>query len=444
MTHATAALVLCLIAGLANAEDQLALTSLAPDGAKAPKGYVFCNGLTGERVVSFKDAGPVAARGSGWAWNSSYADPCFPASVGGEDDQIYWLHAMHAQSLGDGGVPTPDDPGAWQDWIEHPGDSVISLISFGLWTAVPDPEEDGVAGQEMLLVFTENDRAPERLNAIASTAIAFTELPGADDENGDGEIGFDESNLWVMVYDLAAGDAPFDVEIGDSNGTYDGSYPDTGSVGPPGTDVDGDGLIDSGFVMAWRQPGVAEGDPLILRFPELAGLGIQNPDGLDASTFGNMHDVGIALAHPSGNAGVEGEPDCYDANNTAGEWPRVPGCDDGLPFPVGSWDAYALIDSTGVDTGAFWFGGFDCDPDTPGPPYNTPWANPMIGFNIDLSGPHVEPCDLNGDGVADLQDIVLFIHAFQSGAPIADINGDGLFDLEDISAFVIAFLSGCP
>lgn len=439
------------IAGIAQA-NELNPTTLTPDGAKAPKGYVYSNGLTGERVISYTSAGSVAVRGAGWAWDSSYADPCFPESVGGVDDQVFWVSGLHDQDLGSDGVASPDDVAAWQDWVEHPGDSIVNLISFGMFTRVLDPEEDGEIGHEMILVMTENDRAPERSGAVASTVLTFTELPGADDEDGSGDISFTEGNLWIFVFDLAGADIPFDMEIGDTNGTYDGAFPDDGLFGVPGSDIDGDGLIDSGYVMGWRQPGVDEGNQMSDRFPELVGV-IDDNGAADPGTFGNLADMGPALVHPSGLAGVEGEADCYDVLNTAGEWPRVAGCDDTAPFPLGSFDAFGLIDALGTDVGAFWFGGFTCAPTTPppSPPYNQPWANAMIAFNVDLvSDTNPCPCDINGDGLLDLQDISGpngFIVAFQAGDLAADMDGNGILDLNDISGpngFIVCFLAGCP
>ncbi len=432
------------IAGIAQA-GELERTAMSPSGHKSVHGYVYANGLTGERVISYTSAGSVNVRGAGWAWDSSYADPCFPASVSTDPaDQVFWVTATHDAATGDAVPADPFAAWAWQDWVEHPGDSIINLISFGLFTQVEDPEEDGVVGQEMLLVLTENDRAPSRSGAVASTVVTFTDLPGANDENGDGIIDFAEGNLWVMVFDLAAQTTPFDIEIGDTNGVYDGAYPNDGLFGVPGSDVDGDGMIDSGFVVAWRQPNVAEGDQLIVRFPELAGLGLENPDGLDVNTFPNIANLGPALVHPSEFAGVEGEPNCYDPN--AAEWPQVAGCDDAAPAPMGSWDAFGLIDATGTDAGAFWFGGFSCLPlpDPNVPPYNNPWANMMISFNVDLIGAPACPCDMNGDGILDLSDIGAFVTAFQAGDLAADINGDGILDLGDISGFVTCFQAGCP
>ncbi|USN98890.1 MAG: hypothetical protein H6810_12160 [Phycisphaeraceae bacterium] len=437
----SALLAIALSAGLAAGGDRLGRIRTEPKGVKAVHGYVYCNGLTGERVISSPDAGPVRGRGAGWAWGSSSADPCWPSSAGPDSDQVFWTKALHSAELAGLDPTDPAAIGAWGDWMETPGDAIITLISFAMWTSVLDPEEDGVEGQDMILVFTENDRAPERSRAVASTAIMFTDLNGAKDANGDGLVDADESKIWIYLFDLAGGDTPFDIEIGDTNGVYDGNYPGAGLFGVPGTDIDGDGLIDSGYVMAWRQPNVAEGDQLIDRFPELAGLGLENPDGLDLATWPNIVDVGPVIANPASNAGVDGDWDCYDPNSW--EWPQVPGCDDQVPFPLGSWDAYSLIDAHGDEAGVYWFGGFVCTDMYP-PHYSIPWANPMIGFNLDLNGPHAEPCDLNGDGLADLADIELFITSFLAGDQLADINGDGLLDLDDITYFIIAFLSGCP
>ncbi len=430
------------LAGVAQA-GELARTPMSPSGHKAVHGYVYANGLTGERVISYTSAGSVNVRGAGWAWELDVPDPCFPASAGGPGDQVSWVTFTHDAATGDAVPADPFAAIAWQDWMETPGDSIVNLISFGLFTQVEDPEEDGVVGQEMLMVLTENDRAPERSGAVASTVVTFTDLPGANDENGDGIIDFTEGNLWVMVFDLNAQATPFDIEIGDTNGQYDGAFPNDGLFGVPGSDVDGDGLIDSGYVLAWRQPNVAEGDQLLVRFPELAGLGLENPDGLDVNTFPNIANLGVALAHPSENAGVDGEPNCYDPN--AAEWPQVPGCDDTIPFPLGDWDAFGLIDATGVDAGAFFFGGFAClDPNDPNaPPFNNPWASPFITFNVDVIG-NPCPCDINGDGILDLSDIGGFVTAFQSGDLAADMNGDGILDLADIGAFVTCFQAGCP
>lgn len=434
------------IAGIAQAgqaTDSLGRITRTPVGAKAPTGYVYCNGMTGERVVSYQSAHKVTVRGAGWAWDSSYIDPCWPASAGPDSDQIIWVDGIMGDAGGDG--PTPDDIGAWFDWIESPGDVIVNLISFANFNAVLDPEEDGETGNEVILVFTENDRAPQRSGAVASTAVQFTDLLGSADDNNDGTIDFTETSLWIYAFDLAGSDTPFDIEIGDTNGQYDGAFPDTGLFGVPGTDLDGDGLIDSGFYMAWREPNVAEGDQLIDRFPELAGLGLENPDGLDINTFGNLAPYdGYAIVNPSKNAGVDGEPNCYDPN--ANEWPQVTGCDDTVPFPLGSFDAFGYLDATGAEFGIYYYGGFGCTIATP-PPYDNPWANLMLGLNVNYVGTPFCPCDLDQNGILDLSDITAFIIAFQAHDPAADINGDGLFDLSDISGpngFIVCFTTCDP
>ena len=52
--------------------------------------------------------------------------------------------------------------------------------------------------------------------------------------------------------------------------------------------------------------------------------------------------------------------------------------------------------------------------------------------------------DLNADGVLGLDDLVLFINAWNARDPLADINGDTLFNNTDIGLFVQEFLAGAP
>ena len=53
-------------------------------------------------------------------------------------------------------------------------------------------------------------------------------------------------------------------------------------------------------------------------------------------------------------------------------------------------------------------------------------------------------CDLNGDGVLNLDDIDLFAEAFVGGDPAADMDGNGVFNLDDITVFARCFVAGCP
>lgn len=54
------------------------------------------------------------------------------------------------------------------------------------------------------------------------------------------------------------------------------------------------------------------------------------------------------------------------------------------------------------------------------------------------------PSDLDNNGILDLNDISIFVSAFQASEAPADLNGDGLYDLGDISIFVTGFSAGCP
>ena len=387
-------------------------------------GHVYINYHTGERIVSaFGRPRASGERGSVWAgWGNSYPDPCDPNT--NTDEQNLWFFPLHDEDLGDEPMPNAQAVAAWQDWLETPGDVEFSIISFGFATFVPDPDPEGgaIPGHDMYLAFTENDRLTNRSNAVAHSPIAVTELPG-DINDGDG-------TLWFVSVDLD----PDRIELGDT----DGSTPN-----PQGVDLDGDGLIDSGYIFTYNQPGVGEGDLLAARFPELAGSYAGLTDPLDTDTFPNIVNMGPALAYPSGNAGVNGEPNCYGDWPFIGEWPLVPGCDDFPPFPLGTWNAFGLIDATGTDTGSIggFVAEFFCNDNGPGFPFSEPWATPFLIFG---DGDLIQcPADLNGDTVLDLTDIALFVTAFQSGSIKADLNGDGILDLADITLFVDFFQGGC-
>lgn len=55
----------------------------------------------------------------------------------------------------------------------------------------------------------------------------------------------------------------------------------------------------------------------------------------------------------------------------------------------------------------------------------------------------IRPADLNGDGVYDLFDFLVFTNLFNAGSPLADFTGDGVLDLFDFLAFTNAFNAGC-
>jgi hypothetical protein len=427
-------------AGLASA-GELAPTSLRHQlGTKKVHGYVYANGRTGERVITFDRPQRVDLRGAGgWTWDLSVIDPCSPPGFN-EDDEISFVWPdLHDEALGD--AQDPRAAGAYSNWFEHPGDTIINGMTFGTFNQVLDPEEDGVEGLDMILVFTESDRAPERSNAAASAALIFEELSGAEDRNNDGIIDFTEGNLWIYFFDFAG--AGFDLEVGDTNGVSDGAFGDNSIYsGIPGVDIDSDGLIDSGYCIAYRQPGVAEGDQLIDRFPELAGIGLENPDGFDLSTFPNITPVGIPLAHPSNHA-----TDYLPATDPlANEWPHIPTTD--FPgAPRGAWDAFVLTDALGAEFGLFDFGGFACFEPLPAqPPFTqSPWA----GYHLLLNTSHQPPSCCKQDlappwCVIDLADIIAWINLFQARDPRVDLAPPyGILDLGDIQAFIIAVQSGC-
>src|SRR5690606_27421201 len=52
--------------------------------------------------------------------------------------------------------------------------------------------------------------------------------------------------------------------------------------------------------------------------------------------------------------------------------------------------------------------------------------------------------DMNGDGAADVGDLLAFLGAFRAQAPSADVDGDGSATVSDLLAFLGAFRAGCP
>lgn len=447
------------VAGIAQAEDlsprQINVDQYKPSNQFK---YVYANGLTGERVI-VERATRVDVRGAaGWTWDQSNTiDPCGVALVGGfdPDNSITWVCSACLHDPVAGAAIAPDAVGSWGGWFDHPGDTIISGLTFGTFNQILDPDEDGVVGLDMILVLTDNDRAPaaQRSGAVPTGIIIFEELNGAADLDNSGDIDFTEGNIWIYYFDFAG--AGFDVEIGDTNGVYDGNFPDDGLFNPnAGVDLGPGGVpngrINSGYHIFWRQPGVAEGDQIIDRWPELAGLGLENPDGLDPNTFPNIKPIGSPLISPSAVLAEYALPDPNTAG--AGEWPRnTPGLP---PEPSGSFDAFLILDALGTDIGAFWFGGFKCDvagaPTANGPFYD-PWAGTWMQFNINGIDPGPQGCNpadlVEPFGILDLADITAFVVAFTSVPqdPIADLAPPfGVFDLADISAFVTAFLAGCP
>lgn len=431
-------------------------TPLPVSGYSTPHGYVYVNMATGERIVSRTSDTHIVARGAQWSWDNSVIDPCAPSPETPRSIAIFT--GIMNDDEGDAG--TPDAVNYWQDWFEHPGDSVINAITFGYFSQIHDPGEDGVEGAEFLMVFTENDSPDTRSAAIAHSPIIVGNLMGAEDDGangaavaGDGIIDFAEGNYWIAFIDLGscvpclngcAGTA-IDVEVGDTNGVSDSELgPSSNFSGIPGTDTDGDGLINSGFVVGFRQPGVAEGDGLIDRFPELAGSGIENPDGYDPQTFANIVPMGNPLVAPSKNL------ESYVRNSpTQVEWPFN---DQYIPTPgeaIGAIDGFGFINTEGTDTGVYTFGGFGCDLAAISAPYYlSPWSGWDIRLGVEYPGGVVieNPADIvEPFGVLDLADLNAFIVAFQTGDPTADLVPPVcVLDLADITTFVTSFLAGGP
>jgi len=51
--------------------------------------------------------------------------------------------------------------------------------------------------------------------------------------------------------------------------------------------------------------------------------------------------------------------------------------------------------------------------------------------------------DLNGDGMADVADLIMFFRAFASREPEADFTGDGTINIFDVLTYINAYVQGC-
>lgn len=460
------------IAGFANAEERnMTPVKLDVDGYTQVKGYVYINNSTGEKVVSY--TAPEASstvRGSAWTWDNSVIDPCAPDPDAPLSVAIFT--GMNSAANGDNPDPLVQVNGInyWQDWFEAPGDTIINGFTFAYFSQLLDPGLDGVDGSDFIMTFTENDRLTDRSGAIAHSPILIEGLLGAEDVGasdgpaGDGLISFQEGNLWVTFIDFTAGATPTDIEIADTNGVSDGAFgPDSifsGVAGvdlspTDGTDVLGEGLFNCGFVVGYRQPGVSEGDGLITLFPELAGEGLENPDGPAPvpSTFPNILPMGTALVAPSADASTY-----VNMAGVISLWPAdgVLAGDLGPNDAIGSWDGFTLYNAVGVSRNnpgeSFFFGGFNCLAPAPAaaPFYDNPYSTWWMSFNVDGVGDGggfgCNDADIaEPENVLDLADINAFVQGFLAQDPISDIaDPAGVWDLGDINAFVQAFLAGCP
>ncbi len=456
---------LALAASMLLANPTAGAADHAPDlrtRSATPDAYVYINYATGEKIISTRDPDPfrggnAASRGSHWSWSSRVIDPCAPEDLDDSALTTAIFTRVHDEDLGD--AQDPNAVGHWHDWFEHPGDSIIESIHFTTFVQIPDVDKngdgvgDGIEGLDWFFIFTENDGRDGRQNAVAHSPILVENIVGsldlgaADGAPNDGEISFQEGQLIFNLLDFSAGQIPTDIEVGDTNGESDGAFGfDSIYAGVPGVDTDGDGLINSGFVVGFRQPGVTEGDGIISRFPELAGLGLENPVGgptPDPPTFTNIRPVGFSLGAPSDDL-------IAYQDRPAGQidWPYNPAYGFRHGEGQGSVDGYARIDADGIDTGLHFADLFACDPDATSPPfYEQPWIAPAIEFNLNIEPPGgCNDADLDFPYyVLDLADIAAFIGGFQSGSHRADIAIPfGVLDLADISLFVTEFQAGCP
>ena len=115
-----------------------------------------------------------------------------------------------------------------------------------------------------------------------------------------------------------------------------------------------------------------------------------------------------------------------------GDWHRV-------SFPIGSSDLTRVLGSASYDAmlGNVVRIMFRHDSGTP-----SSTGTAVVGSlgidNVTLIGPATDPCDFNGDGVLDVQDLDLMLAEVNAGTnnPVFDVNDDALVDFADVKFYV--------
>lgn len=411
------AISLMLVAGVAvPAMADRTLNAVNEDIHAATRmGGVYINAATNERVISLKDevAQRPAARGGA----------PFPAEIWVADNVVPC--AQFDPTFDGGFVLSLDNPAAppvgetYLKWGDLPADTIVDGFLFS-WTA-QEPvanEGDGVPGLDAIVTFSDGDNGGGDCFRTNVLQITVGDLPG-----NSGQFTFE-------VYDITIdlnGTAVF--EFGDTDGDDQG----TGLHNPLSfVDRDLDGLHDWSYAIQTIQPNPATPIQtlLLLAAPRGEFASLANGDYIVDQSFpdGTVNET-------VGTAGDEDAWDIYSPGDIA---------DPATPYlgTFGFRDPVTLI--FGLDCDANDDGMFDgtADDYTPWGSFNFALYGPA-GIPVD-GGPQPCPADFNGDGVANFNDVVGFLGAFNSQLPTADFNGDGIINFNDVVGFLGAFNAGCP
>tara|TARA_E500000318_G_scaffold14854_7_gene15138 strand:+ start:7204 stop:8550 length:1347 start_codon:yes stop_codon:yes gene_type:complete len=407
-------------------------------------GHIYYNIATGERVVTLFSDGQTAPADTGESvpvWASGVANPC----------EAFGYTTQYFFGVDDAsGTTSLATNVRLLDYGDIAHDTVVDCIQINWTVAHPDVDLDSdgiVDGVEELagnwIVWeADNGRAIDQSSRLPIVDFMFFNLPGNTPENqGAGAL-----TGWTADVDLVAFGTSTDLsfEIGntdgdcqtaafcqdfdiDSDGEPDGvgwSGVDFNFDGLPDSDIDGDGYFDWSWSVNFIQPG--QGNDF-------------DSDSDTGSLPGSSSDtIGVGFGVPEGMAIDNGDGTwTWDIDETA------------QGAGIGAEDRFVLYEPTSggdfVYNGGYWFGGFACTGGliSEGGLGYTPPAM----FQFVLYGPGniiFEPCDYNGDGVANFFDVSAFLQDFNDMAPMADLNNDGSWDFFDVSAFLTAFNAGCP
>lgn len=365
---ANTGLILAMVAGcgaVASASDvQTGLKSLKSYHA----GHIYYNVATGERIVinnvqQVRDLTPV--------WIADNDDPC---GTGGTIGVV-----------SDAADASVDD--VHISWGDIPTGSVIDCVTFDFGATIedvdltgpdgnPDGIGDGVAGYNLLTVFTSETNGFGETTKQFLSAFTLTDLPANTPDVPDGLLA-----VYEITLDLANDFVDGDGNTVDLTLTFDGP------------DLDGDGLTDFGYAHQFEQPSVGGA---------IAGRG---------------------QVAPTGNA-----------------LPDAQGLEDAVDIYDSLVDDLEELNNTGNYLGTFFFGGFDCVTGTPfsqmemqlfgggggGPtPCNdADFVEPFgeldffdVQTFLGLFAANDQLADLVDDDIFDFFDVQAFLAAFGAGCP---------------------------
>ena len=169
---------------------------------------------------------------------------------------------------------------------------------------------------------------------------------------------------------------------------------------------------------------------------------------ISSAVTGVNVDRVIAQGWDGSIAGVGSGDDPMFADAAAGDYALLagsPAIDAGDNAYVPADGADADLDGDVLEPLPLDLAGAPRFADDPSTPDTGAGSAPIVDLGpYEFAGAPACPCDLDGSGVLNLDDINLFAQAFVSAQPLADIDDNGSYNLDDINLFAQCFVAGCP